>query len=117
MLSRARSACCYKRLNSTRMLIQRTTTETPQGHMYYIVPDVHKKTIGYCVKDVSGQGRPDRSNTTRTRRLDEYASATLDGGHGSDVFTGWIYDHLLPHAQQVKVTHPLMLRAIAHQLY
>ena len=26
---------------------------------------------------------------------------------------GWIYDHLLPHAEQVKVTHPLMLRAIA----
>jgi transposase len=29
------------------------------------------------------------------------------------IFTGWIYDHLLPHAQQVKVAHPLMLRAIA----
>ncbi len=27
------------------------------------------------------------------------------------IFTGWIYDHLLPHAQQVKVAHPLMLRA------
>jgi len=29
------------------------------------------------------------------------------------IFTGWIYDHLLPHAQQVKVAHPLMLRVIA----
>src|SRR5206468_12727517 len=29
------------------------------------------------------------------------------------IFSGWIYDHLLPHAQQVKVAHPLMLRAIA----
>ena len=29
------------------------------------------------------------------------------------IFTGWIYDHLLPHAQQIKVAHPLMLRAIA----
>jgi transposase len=29
------------------------------------------------------------------------------------IFTGWICDHLLPHAQQVKVAHPLMLRAIA----
>jgi transposase len=26
---------------------------------------------------------------------------------------GWIYDHLLPNAQQVKVAHPLMLHAIA----
>jgi hypothetical protein len=29
------------------------------------------------------------------------------------IFTGWIYDHLLPHAAQVKVAHPLMLRAVA----
>ena len=28
-------------------------------------------------------------------------------------FTGWIYDHLQPHASEVKVAHPLMLRAIA----
>jgi hypothetical protein len=27
------------------------------------------------------------------------------------IFTGWIYDHLLPHAAQVKVAHPVMLRA------
>jgi hypothetical protein len=27
------------------------------------------------------------------------------------IFTGWVYD--LPHAEQVKVAHPLMLRAIA----
>ena len=29
------------------------------------------------------------------------------------IFTGWIYDYLLPHAESVKVAHPLMLRAIA----
>jgi hypothetical protein len=29
------------------------------------------------------------------------------------IFTGWIFDHLLPHAAQVKVAHPVMLRAIA----
>jgi transposase len=28
------------------------------------------------------------------------------------IFTGWIYDHLLSHAEKVKVAHPLMLRAI-----
>lgn len=27
------------------------------------------------------------------------------------IFTGWIYDHLLPHSEKVKVAHPLMLRA------
>src|SRR5258707_15644514 len=29
------------------------------------------------------------------------------------IFTGWIYDHLLPHAEKVKVAHPVMLRAMA----
>jgi transposase len=28
------------------------------------------------------------------------------------MFTGWIYDHLLPHAKEVKVAHPEMLKAI-----
>ena len=28
------------------------------------------------------------------------------------MFTGWIYDHLKPHAAALKVAHPLMLRAI-----
>lgn len=31
----------------------------------------------------------------------------------ASIFTGWVYDHLLPHATQVKVAHPVMLRAIA----
>ena len=43
------------RLNSAVTLIQRTTTEAPRGHMYYIGLDVHKKTISYCVKDASGR--------------------------------------------------------------
>jgi transposase len=29
------------------------------------------------------------------------------------MFSGWIYDHLKPHAAAMKVAHPLMLRAIA----
>jgi len=45
----------YKELNSTGTLILKTTTEAPLGHTYYIGLDVHKKTISYCVKDVSGQ--------------------------------------------------------------
>jgi hypothetical protein len=28
------------------------------------------------------------------------------------IFTGWIYDHLLPLAESVKMAHSLMLRAI-----
>src|SRR2546426_658411 len=54
-------------------------------------------------------GRPDRSNTMRTGRLPQPWTVAME----ATIFTGWIYDHLLPHAQQVKVAHPLMLRAIA----
>jgi len=31
----------------------------------------------------------------------------------ASIFTGWTYDYLLPHAEKLKVAHPLMLRAIA----
>jgi transposase len=36
-------------------------------------------------------------------------SATME----ATMFTGWIYDHLKPHAATLKVADPLMLRAIA----
>jgi len=40
-------------------------------------------------------------------------ATAVDCSDGSTVFTGWIYDHLQPHAAALKVAHPLMLRAIA----
>ena len=106
----------YKKLNSTGTLIQRTTTEAPQGHMYYIGLDVHKKTISYCVKDASGQvHREGKIGATRCE-LDAWMKTLPQPrmmAMEATIFTGWIYDHLLPHAEQVKVAHPLMLRAIA----
>ena len=36
-------------------------------------------------------------------------SATME----ATTFSGWIYDHLEPHAVALKVAHPLMLRTIA----
>src|ERR1700676_2347241 len=84
--------------------------------MYYIGLDVHKKTISYCVKDGSGhihsQGaipatRLDLDRWMRT--LPQPWTAAME----ATLFTGWIYDHLLPHAAALKVAHPLMLRAIA----
>lgn len=84
--------------------------------MYYIGLDVHKKTISYCVKEASG--RVHRQGTiggTRNeldrwiRTLPQPRRMALE----ATMFSGWIYDHLLPHAEQVKVAHPVMLRAIA----
>jgi Transposase len=84
--------------------------------MYYIGLDVHKKTISYCVKDVSGQVHREGQIGATRRELDGWMKTLPQPwtvAMEATIFTGWIYDHLLPHAQQVKVAHPLMLRAIA----
>src|SRR6266481_1566299 len=85
-------------------------------HLYYIGLDVREKTISYCVKDASGQvHREGKVGATRWE-LDDWMKTLPQPwtvAMEATIFTGWIYDHLLPHAQQVKVAHPLMLRAIA----
>ena len=85
-------------------------------HMYYIGLDVHKKTISYCVKDAAGCvqqegkiGSTRRELDAWVRRLPQPRTIAME----ATIFTGWIYDYLLPHAESVKVAHPLMLRAIA----
>ena len=84
--------------------------------MYYIGLDVHKRTISYCVKD--GSGAIHSEGTLPATRLDlDLWMKTLPqpwtAAMEATAFTGWIYDHLQPHAAALKVAHPLMLRAIA----
>ena len=84
--------------------------------MYYIGLDVHKRKISYCVNDSSGKVFAEGSLPARRLDLDLWMktlpqpwSAAME----ATMFTGWIYDHLKPHAAALKVAHPLMLRAIA----
>ena len=84
--------------------------------MYYIGLDVHKKTISYCIKRVSGEVHAAGTIDATRSALDLWLTtlpqpwtAALE----ATIFTGWIYDHLKPHASAVKVAHPFMLRAIA----
>jgi len=84
--------------------------------MYYIGLDVHKRKISYCVKDSSGKLHSEGSIPATRFDLDRWMktlpqpwSAAME----ATMFTGWIYDHLKPHAAALKVAHPLMLRAIA----
>ena len=84
--------------------------------MYYIGLDVHKRKISYCVKDASGNLCAEGSLFATRLDLDHWMktlpqpwSAAME----ATMFTGWIYDHLKPHAVALKVAHPLMLRAIA----
>jgi transposase len=84
--------------------------------MYYIGLDVHKKTISYCVKDASGriqqQGTIPATRNDLNRWMKTLPQPWMVAMEAT-IFTGWVYDHLLPHAAQVKVAHPVMLRAIA----
>jgi transposase len=73
--------------------------------------------ISYCVKDGSGTIHSERTIPAVCfdlyrwmKTLPQPWTAAME----ATVFTGWIYDHLKPHAAALKVaTHPLMLRAIA----
>jgi Transposase len=84
--------------------------------MYYIGRDFHKRKISYCVKDSSGKVFAEGSLRATRLDLDHWMrslpkpwSAAME----ATMFTGWIYDHLKPHAGVLKVAHPLMLRAMA----
>ena len=83
--------------------------------MHYIGMDIHKKIIAFCVKTPDGiiqsQGMIPATRQamiewmeTLPRRWTVAMEATL--------FTGWIYDFLKPHAFEIKVAHPQMLKAI-----
>ena len=84
--------------------------------MYYIGLDVHKRTISYCVKDGSGAMQAGGALPATRGDLDRWIKTLPQpwtAAMEATVFTGWIYDHLQPHASALKVAHPLMLRAIA----
>ena len=83
--------------------------------MVYIGLDVHKKTISYCVKDAAGCVHQEGKIGSTRHELDAWIRTLPQPrmiAMEATIFTGWIYDHLLPHGEQVKVAHPLMLRAI-----
>jgi len=84
--------------------------------MYYIGLDVHKRKISYCVKDGAGKVCSEGSLTATRLELDVWMKTLpkpWTAAMEATMFTGWIYDQLMPHAAALKVAHPLMLRAIA----
>ena len=83
--------------------------------MHYIGFDIHKKVISFCEKQMDGT-IVDQGVIPATRQsLNDWVSkrkAPWIGAMEATLFTGWIYDHLLPHADELKVAHPEMLKAI-----
>jgi len=82
---------------------------------HYVGLDVHKKVIAYCVKEADGTIVEEGSVGATRQELDAFVSGLPDPWNGAmeaTLFTGWVYDFLLPHANELKVGHSFMLRAI-----
>ena len=83
--------------------------------IHYVGLDVHKKTIAYCVKTVSGKTVRQGVVSAERKALQQWMSELPGpwiGALEATLFTGWIYDFLKPHAVELKVAHPEMLKAI-----
>lgn len=83
--------------------------------VYYIGLDIHKKTISYCIKIEDGtkvkQGEILADRSSLRQWLLELPGP-WKGAMEATMFTGWVYDFLRPHAIELKVAHPEMLKAI-----
>ncbi|WP_277057758.1 IS110 family transposase [Trichlorobacter lovleyi] len=82
---------------------------------YYIGLDLHKKIIAYCIKTGSGtivnRGTIAATRSALTAWIERLPRPWI-GAMEATMFTGWVYDFLKPHAQELKVAHPEMLKAI-----
>ncbi len=84
--------------------------------LYYLGLDVHKKTISYCLKLVDGSIVAESTVSTQRKSLEAWLRQLPKpwcGAMEATLFTGWIYDFLLPHAKSLQVAHPAMLKAIS----
>ena len=83
--------------------------------MHYIGFDIHKKVISFCEKKIDGE-IVDQGMINATREaltsLAKSRKKKWIGAMEATLFTGWIYDFLLPFAHELKVAHPAMLKAI-----
>lgn len=83
--------------------------------IYYIGLDIHKKVIAYCIKRIDGelvrQGTVAAERKALLKWLNELPGPWY-GAMEATLFTGWVYDFLKPHAVELKVAHPAMLKAI-----
>lgn len=83
--------------------------------VYYIGLDIHKKTISYCIKIDNGTKIKEGEIATERKAISQWLleiPGTWKGAMEATMFTGWVYDFLKPHALELKVAHPEMLKAI-----
>ena len=84
--------------------------------MHYIGFDIHKKVISFCEKRIDGTVVEQGVISATRHGLTKWAEKRKTpwcGAMEATIFTGWVYDFLLPYAIEVNVAHPAMLKAIS----
>jgi hypothetical protein len=98
-----------QRLNSAVKLIQRTTLEAPQRRHVSHRTGCSQEDDQLLPEGAAGHVHQEGKIGSTRRELDAWIK-TLPQPRTiaveATIFTGWIYDHLLPHAENMKVTHP-----------
>jgi hypothetical protein len=82
---------------------------------HYVGLDVLKKEIAYCVKRADGRIVKEgmvAANRVALAAWSKQLPRPWLGVMEATLFTGWIYDFLLPRAHELKVGHPYLLKAI-----
>src|SRR5207253_10217668 len=84
--------------------------------MYYIGLDVHKKTISYCIKDVSGQVHREGQIGATRRELEGWMKTLPQPwtvAMEATIFRAWTSADLCPQRQELRVAYALSLPALA----
>ncbi len=87
-----------------------------QEPYHYIGLDIHKLTVAYCEKRPDGTTVDAGAFTTRRDCIQQWTAERTTpwiAGMEATMFTGFLYDELTPHAVEIRVGHPLQLKAIS----
>lgn len=83
---------------------------------HFVGLDVHKQVIAYCAMDGAGNIALEGKVKATREALDEWMK-TLPcpwrGAMEATMFSHWIFGHLRPHAEQLKMGHPARMKAIS----
>jgi transposase len=87
-----------------------------QEPYHYIGLDIHKLTVAFCEKRPDGTTVDAGTFTTRRDCVQQWATERTTpwiAGMEATLFTGFLYDALTPYAVEIRVGHPLQLKAIS----
>ena len=84
---------------------------------YYVGMDIHKKNVYYCVKLADGKIVSESKVISRREDLANWAQSLPKpwiGAMEATLFTGFVYDTILPFCEELKVADPVLLKAITY---